>query len=247
DRAYALSDAFSDAPPDYTYDYDGVTPWVWRSYDGAERIVEWVPGGERVYYYEPGYDEPFFVEDPEYGYGFEGGALVSVYDRSGDELPYTVADSRREWAGRYLSRARALYKASRYSQRRAVAEANWQARRQYLANQRQAWRQQLTRNADWQAYHARYYPAVQAHYAAERQHRLAWAARVDQANHDQARAQRELALARQQRFAAQQQATARQQAFAKRQATARQQMFARQQAQQQAAQRTLAMRQAAKQ
>src|SRR6185312_37650 len=76
DRAYALSDAFSDAPPDYTYDYDGVTPWVWRSYDGAERIVEWVPGGERVYYYEPGYDEPFFVEDPEYGYGFEGGALV---------------------------------------------------------------------------------------------------------------------------------------------------------------------------
>src|SRR5262249_14102428 len=80
DRAYAMSDACSDAPPDYTYDYEGTRPWVWRSYDGSQRVVEAVPGGERVYYYEPGAEEPFYVQDPQYGYGFENGALVTVYD-----------------------------------------------------------------------------------------------------------------------------------------------------------------------
>jgi hypothetical protein len=197
DRAYAMSDAFSDAPPDYTYDYDGARPWVWRSSDDSERVVEAVPGGERVYYYEPGSDQPFFVQDPQYGYGFENGALVTVYDRSGRELADAEAAARAEWAGRYLARARALYEASRREQREAVAEQNWEARRDYLDAQRQAWRQQQDQDADWRAYHEQYYPAEQAHYAAERQQRLAWAARVDQMNNDPARAQREWQAAQQ--------------------------------------------------
>src|SRR5580704_3701525 len=71
DRAWAMSEAFADAPPDYTYDYDGDQPWVWRSQDDSERVVEAVPGGQRYYYYEPGAQTPFFVQDPDYGYGFE--------------------------------------------------------------------------------------------------------------------------------------------------------------------------------
>lgn len=248
DRAYAMSDAFADAPPDYAYDYGGVRPWVWRAYDGAECIAEAVPGGERIYYYEPGADSPFFIEDPGYGYGFEDGALVSVYDSYGDELPYAYAEDQSEWAGRYLARAYALYGASRQAQRYAVAEQNWQARRGYLDAQRQAWGQQLTQNADWQAYHQQYYPAVQAHYAPERRQRLAWAARVDQLNHNPARAQQEFAAAqgahqalaaqragqqafpRQQQAFAQQQAEARQRMFAQQRAMGRQQGFAQQQA-----------------
>ncbi|HEY1426810.1 MAG TPA: hypothetical protein VGF50_09075 [Caulobacteraceae bacterium] len=236
DRAYAMSDAFADAPPDYAYDYGGVRPWVWRAYDGAECIAEAVPGGERVYYYEPGADEPFFVEDPEYGYGFEDGALVSVYDSYGEALPYAYEQAQSEWAGRYLARAQGLYAASRQARRQAVAEQNWQAQRGYLDAQRQAWTRQLAQNTAWQAYHQQYYPAVQAHYGAERQQRLAWAARVDQMNHDQARAQpvrvgaqtARQPLATQQGFATQQRAQARHQMLAQQLATARQQTFAAQ-------------------
>src|SRR6202012_4676746 len=81
DRAYEMSDTFGDAPPDYVYDYGGdVRPWVWVSDDGAERVAEAVPGGERYYYYEAGAGEPFYVQDPDYGYGFQGGQLVVIFD-----------------------------------------------------------------------------------------------------------------------------------------------------------------------
>src|SRR6185437_7557493 len=50
DDAYRLSDAFGDSPPDYTVDYDGVRPWVWRAGDGEYRVVEDTPEGEREYF-----------------------------------------------------------------------------------------------------------------------------------------------------------------------------------------------------
>ena len=34
DRAYEISDAFYDDPPDYAFEYDGVEPWAWRTDDG---------------------------------------------------------------------------------------------------------------------------------------------------------------------------------------------------------------------
>ena len=106
DRAYAMSTGFAAAPPDYTYDYNGQRPWVWRGSDGSERVVEAVPGGQRVYYYEPGARQPFFVQDPQYGYGYQDGALVSVYDQSGRALADAQAEAQAQRAGRYLARAR---------------------------------------------------------------------------------------------------------------------------------------------
>src|SRR6185437_2024938 len=197
DRAYAMSNAFSAAPPDYTYDYDGVRPWVWRSRDDAERVVEPVPGGQRVYYYEAGSATPFFIQDPSYGYGFANGALVTVYDHSGRQLPYDEVAARRDWAGRYLARSHALYDASRQQQRQAIAEPNWRARRGAMDAQRAAWQAQQQQDPDWRAYHDQYGQAEEAHWQAEREQRLAWAARVDQMNNDQARAQREWAEAQQ--------------------------------------------------
>ena len=166
-------------------------PWVWRSRDDSERVVETVPGGERYYYYEPGSATPFFVQDPDYGYGFEGGALVVVYDRSGHELPSDEIARRADWAGRYLARARQLYAASRQAQRAAVAEANWAAQRDAIDAQREDWRRQQDQDPDWRAYHDQYGGAEQAHFEAERLQRLAWAAQVDQSMNDQAHAERD--------------------------------------------------------
>ena len=35
DQAYALRQAIADAPPDFTYDYDGQQPMTWRADDGS--------------------------------------------------------------------------------------------------------------------------------------------------------------------------------------------------------------------
>ncbi|MGH7012145.1 MAG: hypothetical protein ACREEX_15020 [Caulobacteraceae bacterium] len=45
DRAAELAYGFGSAPPDYGFDYDGVTPWAWRSNDGYETVAEPLPGG----------------------------------------------------------------------------------------------------------------------------------------------------------------------------------------------------------
>lgn len=68
DRAYSMAQAFGDTPPDYAVDYQGTRPWIWRARNGAYRIVERLPRGERYYYYQPGQDYPFLVQDPDYSY-----------------------------------------------------------------------------------------------------------------------------------------------------------------------------------
>ena len=87
DRANAASYGFGDAPPDYAFNYQGSRPWAWQGDNGYETVVEPLPdGGDRYYYYQPGSDEPYFVRDPDYGYGYQGGVLVVVYDRHGHLL-----------------------------------------------------------------------------------------------------------------------------------------------------------------
>ncbi len=68
DRAYAMTSAFGDAPPDYTFNYgNGQRPWVWRGDDQSMRVAEALPGGGyRYYYYEPRSRTPCLVRDPDY-------------------------------------------------------------------------------------------------------------------------------------------------------------------------------------
>ncbi len=54
DRAAQYNLAFADSPPDYTVDYQGTRPWVWRANSGAYRVAEQLPQGERYYYYDAG-------------------------------------------------------------------------------------------------------------------------------------------------------------------------------------------------
>ena len=105
DDAGDFADAIGDSPPDYTFDYDGGSPWAWQGYDGSATYVERVPDGFRTYYYRPGADAPYFVRDPDYGYGYDDGRLAAVYDRGGQALPYDAYDSRIEDASRYYARS----------------------------------------------------------------------------------------------------------------------------------------------
>ncbi|HEY2660043.1 MAG TPA: hypothetical protein VGI79_10000 [Caulobacteraceae bacterium] len=125
DQAYSQSYGLGDAPPDYTFDYNGSRPWVWRADDNSERVVEPLAGGDRYYYYRPGQEYPYLVRDPDYTYGYDNGALVVIYDRNGRLLPPDDLDRRADYAGRYLARGRDLYYASQQRQREAVAAANW--------------------------------------------------------------------------------------------------------------------------
>ena len=154
DRAYAMSDAIGDAPPDYGFDYSDSHPWVWRSTNRSTRMVEPVSGGYRDYYYRAGADTPYLVRDPRYAYGFSNGELVAVYDRNGRLLPYQDLDQRDDDAGRIYARAVALYGAALQSERRAINAANWAAQQAALADERAQWQAEPNQQDSWRAYHA---------------------------------------------------------------------------------------------
>jgi hypothetical protein len=195
DRGYAMSHAFADAPPDYTFDYDGVRPWVWQADDGDYQVVEPVQGGDRYYYYRQGSDQPFLVRDPDYSYGFEDGQLVVVYDRSGRALPDSYAEQRAEWAARDLARARAIYAAAHQDQHQAVIASHWRQRQAELDSERQQWADEQNQDNAWRAYAADHDQYEQSQWDAERYRRQAEAARYAQQSNDTAAAARFAAAA----------------------------------------------------
>jgi len=170
DRAYAMSDAFGDAPPDYGYDYGPTHLWAWRGQDRSVRLVEPVDGGDRYYYYRPGMDAPYLVRDYDNSYGYDdNGDLVVVYDRDGRPLPYP--DRYADRAARELERARAVYAASLNSQRREVRAANWAARRSQIDAARSDWAAQAAREAEWRAYHDKHAAEEAAYWRGEQDRR----------------------------------------------------------------------------
>ncbi len=155
DAAWDYQDVLGDAPPDYYFDYDGVDPWAWEGYDQSVVFLEPIDDGYRYYYYRPGADEPYFVRDPYYGYGYDDGRLAVVYDSYGGIVPYDDYGSRRDYAARYLSRGRGLFEASRRNDRRAVSAANWAARSAAISAARARWSAARSNQVAWNAYHAR--------------------------------------------------------------------------------------------
>lgn len=190
ERARYASYGYGDAPPDYGFDYDGVSPWAWQGDNGYTTVVEPLADGDRYYYYAPGQDTPYYVRDPDYAYGYQGGVLVVVYDRRGHPLPPT--DAQRWWdnGGRYFRRGQDLWQASR-GQHHAVNRGHWQERRGDLDRDQAWWGQAQSQNPDWQAYDQQNGQQYQDTWRQERYRREAEAYRVDQADNDGARAQRE--------------------------------------------------------
>jgi hypothetical protein len=163
DAAYDYQRVLSDAPPDYYFDYDGTNPWAWEGYDQSVVFLEPVDDGYRSYYYRPGADEPYFVRDPYYGYGYDNGQLAVVYDSYGGVVPYSDYGARLDYAGRYLARGRDLYLASRRNDRRAVSAANWAARSAAISATQARWYAARDRQPQWRDYSSRV-AASQANY-----------------------------------------------------------------------------------
>jgi hypothetical protein len=173
--AYEMSEAFGDTPPDYTVYYDDEYPWIWRADDGAYRVVEWLPGGARYYYYQPGATEPFLIEDPVYAYAYERGALVSVYTRGGTPMPDRLAAERAYDASRYYARASSLYRAAIHQQRRAAYAAEWRQRAPLIVAQRERWQRARTELPQWRDWTRAHRRQESQRWAPERQRRLAYA------------------------------------------------------------------------
>ena len=167
DDADAFSHAVGSAPPDYGFDYQGTEPWAWQGYDQSRTFVEPVADGYRYYYYRPGADTPYFVRDPDYGYGFDNGSIAVIYTAGGAILPYADYGPRLGYASRYLRRGEDLYRASRGNERRAVIAANWAARQDAIAASRDRWAAAEAQQAGWQAYRARVADQQAQHWAQE--------------------------------------------------------------------------------
>ena len=155
DAAYDYQDVLGDAPPDYYFDYDGTDPWAWEGYDQSVVFVEPIADGYRYYYYRPGAEVPYFVRDPDYGYGYDNGNLAVIYDDFGGVVPYADYGPRIDYASRYFSRGRDLYAASRQNQRRAVSAANWAASAAAIAAARSRWTALRERQPQWRDFHAK--------------------------------------------------------------------------------------------
>jgi hypothetical protein len=182
-QAYAFSQSLADAPPDYTYDYQGEEPWVWQSPDGYYRVAERLPMGVRYFYYAPGASTPYLVQDPQYAYGYSGGRLTVVYGPDGQVLPYDVEARQSRAAGLYLAWAAGLYAAARHEQHVAVSAARWDGERQAVYADQARWTDAQHRNTGWASY-SQAHPDDQAHWADQRYVRAAEAVRFAQAVHD---------------------------------------------------------------
>ena len=178
ERAAEYNRGFADTPPDYTVDYQGTRPWVWRADNGSYRVVENLPRGAREYYYQSGSDQPFYVSDPQGGYAFDNGDLVAVYGPDGAALEDGYAAQRALQAAAYYDRARALYRAANYDQRQAAYAADWQARRARDAARHAAYEEARARDAEWQAWHDRHTGDEDRLWSEERRRRVAYAVAI---------------------------------------------------------------------
>ena len=171
DDAWGYSDALGDAPPDYGFEYDDVEPWAWQGYDDSMMFVEPLDYGYRYYYYRPGDDYPYFVRDPDCGYGYHDGRLAVIYGSNGRVIHYSAYDTYLPYASAYYYRGHRLWNASR--QRHPVIAANWEYRRHGIYNLHSHWSQERSRHRGWQAYHNRVSDRQDRYWQDERGRRLA--------------------------------------------------------------------------
>ena len=198
ERAYAVNYAVQGLPPDYGYAYDDTEVWVWET-AGWILDVEPLSTGARYYYYAPGYDEPYFIWDDGYGYGFDRGMLVLVIDRSGELMPREFVRARSDWAGRYLWRARDVREARRRAQREdarwRIDSERWQRRQARISAHQARFEQAAMTQAAWTAYRQETGARELDFFAAERRRRLDDAAPLFRAPAERAR-RNDLTIAR---------------------------------------------------
>lgn len=197
--AYDMNQAYYDQPPAY-YNYAGATPMVWTQPYGQPygqstgladtltnfaitRIVEaLVGGGQREYFYQPGYQYPYFVRDPQYAYAFDDGRLVSVYDPYGRVLPQQMLIQQAPVVSRYLYRADNLYEAALASTLTPLAPDVWRTQRVLLIDdmdKNDGWRSTWAPGANRSPVAVQRLAEVRARKAIRDEEHAAWKARLE--------------------------------------------------------------------
>lgn len=148
DDAYLMNHDYYNQPPAY-FNYAGATPLVWTQQPiqqqslgdtlkdiAITRIVEaLVGGGTREYYYQPGYEQPFFVRDPQYAYAYDpDGRLIALYDPYGAPLQQPILVQQAPLAASYLMRADNLRDAALAATLQALAPDVWTTQRAVLVS-----------------------------------------------------------------------------------------------------------------
>jgi hypothetical protein len=153
ERAYAYDRAAYRSPPDYGFQYGDVQPWAWQTAGDDLMFAEPVDDGYRFYYYEPGEAQPYFVRDPDYGYGYgDNGVLTALFSAAGALLPNDQLYRQADVAGRYLYRGQDLRRTYYAEPRYAVAEPLWSQRAPILAAAQAPWIAAADRVEPWRQY-----------------------------------------------------------------------------------------------
>jgi len=156
ERAYTLQRRFYDEAPAYAFDYGGEEPYAWRTADDWTMYAEPYDGGYRYYYYEPEAAYPYFVQDADYGYGFDqSGVLVAVFDSSGGYLAPERMRGFASTAGRYYARGRDLRNAAAQAPRAPVSAAAWRVRAPAVARSAEPWLRAAQSDNRWRAWRTR--------------------------------------------------------------------------------------------
>ena len=153
ESAYGLQRTFYDEPPAYGFEYGGYEPMVWRTADHWEMYAEPWDDGYRYYYYEPGAAYPYFVQDDEYGYGFNStGVLIAVITASGAYLQRDHYDRLAPLAGRYYVRGHQLRDVGVRAPRVRVTEAVWRAKAPKIHQSAQPWLRAAEAEPQWRSW-----------------------------------------------------------------------------------------------
>jgi hypothetical protein len=157
--AVALAGMLGDAPPDYGFAYDGVSPWAWQTGDRYFRYAEPIRGGYRYYYYEPDAHRPFLVSDPYYSYGYRGDRLAVIYDSAGRRVDARRAERQLRAAKTYYARAERLHRAANRD-RFGVSAPLWERHRDRISRDRNNWETVRAERPGWQRWEARNAPRL---------------------------------------------------------------------------------------
>lgn len=160
ERAHSFDRAVYRHAPSYAFRYQNEAPLAWNTPDGYSMYAERVDNGYRDSYFAPGTSRPYFVRDPQYGYGYgPDGTLSAVYNGAGALMDISRLERVAANAGAYYVRARELRRyGANDSYRAAVSESYWAQQAPDFYAEQQRWISAPDRQSswrDWRRFHSR--------------------------------------------------------------------------------------------
>jgi len=156
ERAYGMQRAFYDAPPDYGFYYDDLSPYVWETSDDWALYAEPWESDYRYYYYEPGAAYPYFVRDRDYGYAFSAaGLLIAMFYPDGRYAPVDVVYRYAPVAGRYYARGHDLRRVGQRTEHFRVDNSVWVADAPRVTRSADPWLRAARDDRRWRAWRER--------------------------------------------------------------------------------------------